>query len=31
MSTLFRGAAVTVFLIGLIPEQIIGLMYRRDA
>lgn len=31
MSTLLWSAAVIVFLIGLISEQITGLMYRRDA
>ena len=31
MSTLLWSAAVIVFLIGLVSEQITGLMYRRDA
>ena len=30
-STLMWSAAVIVFLIGLVSEQITGLMYRRDA
>jgi hypothetical protein len=30
MSTLLWSAAVIVFLIGLISEQITGLTYRRD-
>jgi hypothetical protein len=30
MSTLLWSAAVVVFLIGLVSEQITGLMYRRD-
>jgi hypothetical protein len=31
MSTLLWSASVIVFLIGLVSEQITGLMYRRDA
>jgi hypothetical protein len=31
MSTLLGSAAVIVFLIGLVSEQIMALTYRRDA